>query len=261
MGLRFALLGSGSSGNATVVSNGERCVLVDVGLSGRETARRLRECGFEPGQVGAVVVSHEHTDHIRGLAPFVKDLDVPVFITEGALSASELKIDPRKTTLIEAGAGFEVCGLHLTPFSVPHDSADPLAFTVESGGVKLGIVMDLGEINQLAIERMNGCDAIILESNHDLNMLQVGPYPWALKQRIKGRLGHLSNDDAAEYLAGRFDGRARDIVLAHLSEKNNLPEIALLSARRALEERGPLRNCQTRLQLARPDRVSESFNY
>jgi len=261
MALRVTLLGSGSSGNSTLISDGDTHVLVDIGLSGRETARRLRECGLEPGSISAIVVSHEHGDHIRGIAPFAKDLDLPVFMTDGAFEASGMTLDPRKRQRITSGVGFEHKGILFTPFSIPHDGADPVAFCIERTGVKLGIVLDLGYISHLVEERLKGCDGIVLESNHDVHMLKVGPYPWALKQRVMSRQGHLSNDTVAEFLAAGFDGKARRVTLAHLSKKNNLPELALLSARRALESRSSIACVQTKLELAEADRISKTQYY
>ncbi len=261
MSLSFTLLGSGSSGNATLISDGETHVLVDVGLSGKETARRLRECRLEPEEITAIVVSHEHGDHIRGVAPFVKGLDIPVFMTDGAYIAAELSLPAGRHQRIETGVEFSIGSIQFTPFAVPHDAADPIGLTVQKNGVKLAIVLDLGYVSNLVCERLKGCDGIILESNHDLNMLKVGPYPWALKQRVMSRRGHLSNDGVAEYLSNGFDGRARHVLLAHLSRKNNLPELALLSAQRALEERTCLLQCQTRLDVADPDRVSVAYRF
>jgi phosphoribosyl 1,2-cyclic phosphodiesterase len=260
MSLSFTLLGSGSSGNASLVSDGDIHILVDVGLSARETARRLAECGLAPEKISAIVLSHEHTDHCRGVMPFVKDRDIPVFLTDGALEVSGLPLEPRRTVRIESGRGFDIGGIQFTPFSIPHDAADPLAFTIEKGGVKIAIVLDLGYISNLVVERLKECDAIILESNHDVNMLKVGPYPWALKQRVMSRRGHLSNDSVAEYLADAFDGKARHVLLAHLSKKNNLPELALLSAQRALEARSALTSCQARLEISHPDRISRKYS-
>src|SRR6266498_4063911 len=247
MGLCFTLLGSGSSGNATLVSSGDVHILVDIGLSGKETAHRLRELGLDPAKVSAIVVSHEHGDHCRGVAPFAKDLDIPVFITDGALAASQIRLDASKLQHIESGVPFEIHGMLFTPFAVPHDSADPIAFCIEKNGVKMAVVLDLGYISNLVVERLRGCDAIVLESNHDVNMLKLGPYPWSLKQRVMGRKGHLSNDTVAEYLASGFDGKARHVVLAHLSKKNNLPELAMISAQNALEQRSALSSRQTKL--------------
>ncbi len=261
MGLSFRLLGSGSSGNATLVSDGETHILVDVGLSGRETARRLRECGLSAGDIAAIVISHEHGDHCRGVAPFSKELNTPVFMTDAALKASGMPLAPERHQSIRAGAPFDVYGFLFTPFAVPHDAADPLGFCIEKAGVRIGIALDLGFVSNLVVERLRGCDGIVLESNHDLNMLQVGPYPWALKQRVKSNLGHLSNDAVACFLAGEFDGRASHVILAHLSRTNNLPELALLSARRALEGRSGFHSSRTRLELAAHDEVSRPYVY
>jgi len=264
MSLSLTLLGSGSSGNATLVSAGDTHILVDVGLSGKETERRLAQCGLSPRQISAIVVSHEHGDHCRGIAPFVKHLGTPIFMSDGAYAAysgAGNPFDERKRQRIEGGRPFDVCGIEFTPFIVAHDAADPLAFGIEKDGIKIAIVMDLGEISHLVAERLKGCDAIVLESNHDRNMLEVGPYPWALKQRVWSRLGHLSNEQVARYLAEGFDGRARTLVLAHLSEKNNLPELALLSARRALEERSGLTAAQTELEIGFADRISRTYEF
>jgi phosphoribosyl 1,2-cyclic phosphodiesterase len=261
MGLSFLVLGSGSSGNSTLVSDGQENVLVDIGLSARETTRRLRGCGIEPEAISAIVVSHEHGDHCRGVFPFAKNLEIPVFMTDGAFDASGMALDARRRRRIESGVPFDVHGLQFTPFSVPHDAADPIAFSIEKNGVKMAIVLDLGYISNLVVERLKGCDAIVLESNHDLSMLKVGPYPWSLKQRVMSRSGHLSNDAVAEYLANGFDGKARNLILAHLSRMNNLPEIAVLSAKHALEERAGLRSLQTKLEFAKHDEVSEFYRF
>ncbi len=261
MGLRFTVLGSSSSGNATLVSDGQHNILVDVGLSGREAARRVAQCGITPDRISAIVVSHEHGDHCRGVSPFVKSLEIPTFVTESAFDTWGVSLDPRKRQQIESGVPFELYGMVFTPFPVSHDAADPISFTIEKDGIKIAIVLDLGYISNLVIERLRKCDGIVLESNHDINMLKVGPYPWALKQRVLSRRGHLSNANVAEYLAAGFDGQARHLVLAHLSKKNNLPELALLSARQALEGRSGLRCTQTRLALATADSISETFCY
>lgn len=261
MALSFTLLGSGSTGNVTLVSDGETHILVDVGLSGRETTRRLREAGLEPDKISAIVVSHEHGDHCRGVTPFAKDLEIPVFMSETAFLESGMSLDPRRLRRIDSGAGFEVFGIQFTPFAIPHDAADPIGLTIEKGGVRIGIVLDLGYVSNLVCERLKGCDGIIIESNHDINMLKVGPYPWTLKQRVMSRRGHLSNDHVSEFLANGFDGKARHLLLAHLSQKNNLPELALLSAQRALEGRSGVACSQTLLDVACPDAISKTFRF
>jgi len=261
MGLSFTVLGSGSSGNSTLVSDGTTHILVDAGLSGRETAKRLREHGLEPEKIAAILISHEHGDHCRGVAPFVKKLNIPVFMTEGALNNSEMKLDPGKHRIIQPGESFEVHSIGVTCFSVPHDASDPLGFVLEKDGIKICIALDLGFLSNLVLERLRGCDGIVLESNHDVQMLKVGPYPWALKQRVMSRRGHLSNDSVAQYLANDFDGKARHVILAHLSKMNNLPEIALLSAQRALEGRSCLLSRQTKLELAHAEKIGRTYRY
>ncbi|MFH1574705.1 MAG: MBL fold metallo-hydrolase, partial [Acidobacteriota bacterium] len=214
MSLSLTILGSSSSGNCSLISDGDRHVLIDVGLSGRETARRLRACGVEPEQISAIVISHEHGDHCRGLAPFIKSRPIPVFISERTLAACAIALPAGTRQALEPGKPLDVFGILFTPFAVPHDAAEPVAFTIEKNGVKLAVVMDLGYVSHLVLERLRDCDGIVLESNHDVSMLRVGPYPWALKQRVMSRLGHLSNDAVAEYLAHGFDGRARHVILA-----------------------------------------------
>jgi len=261
MGLSFTLLGSSSSGNTTLVSDGSRHILVDVGLSGRETVRRLGEIGMEPEDISAIVVSHEHGDHCRGVGPFVKSLDIPVFITDGALENSKIIMDPGKHQRIVGGNSFDVYGIQFTGFAVPHDAADPLGFIIEKNGIKVGIALDLGYMSNLVLERLKGCDGIILESNHDVRMLKAGPYPWAIKQRVMSRRGHLSNDSVAKFLENDFDGSAAHVVLAHLSKQNNLPELALLSAQRALEARSGIAQIQTKIELADADRIGKTYRY
>jgi phosphoribosyl 1,2-cyclic phosphodiesterase len=261
MGLCLNVLGSGSSGNTTLVSDGSTHILVDAGLSGREIAKRLQEYGLEPEKISAIVISHEHGDHCRGVSPLVKKLDIPVFMTQEAFDNSGMNLDPKKLRAILPGETFDVNGISITSFSVPHDATDPLGFVLEKNGVKICVALDLGFLSQLVLERMKGCAAIVLESNHDIQMLKVGPYPWALKQRVMSRRGHLSNDSVAQYLANDFDGCAAHVVLAHLSKMNNLPELALLSAQRALEERSNLLIQHTRLELAHADRIGKTYRY
>jgi phosphoribosyl 1,2-cyclic phosphodiesterase len=261
MGMSFTLLGSGSTGNTTLISNGDTHILVDVGLSGRETARRLREYGLEPEDISAIVVSHEHGDHCRGVGPFAKNLEIPVFMTEEAFLNSGMKLDAKRHKPICAGESIDIYGFCFTSFAVPHDAANPLGFVVEKDGVKIGLVLDLGYLSNLVLERLKGCDGLILESNHDVRMLKAGPYPWALKQRVMSRRGHLSNDSVAKYLGNDFDGKATHIILAHLSQNNNLPELALLSAQRALEERSSLMASQTKLELAVQNQISKTYCY
>lgn len=261
--MRICILGSGSSGNATLLVAGETRVLVDCGLSARELVRRLVEVGEDPARLSAVVITHEHGDHARGLAALSRMLEVPVYISTPALEACNLGARAggvRRGAAISSSEDFEIGPLRFHPFTIPHDSVDPFAFTVEAGGAKLAMAVDLGYINALAAERFRGADALIIEANHEVEMLRACTfYPWALKQRILSRQGHTSNDEMARFLRDDFDGRAEHIVLAHLSRNTNHPEVARLAALQALEARGPLfcRDHERRVKIARHDGPGE----
>jgi phosphoribosyl 1,2-cyclic phosphodiesterase len=242
--MRICTLGSGSAGNATLVVAGETRVLIDCGLSGRETVKRLQEVGEDPARLDAVVLTHEHGDHSRGLARLSTLLDVEVYASSATLAACNLgekEKSLRRGEALVAGQDFAIGSLIFHPFAIPHDAADPLAFTVEAAGCRMGVAVDLGYFSQPVVEGFRGCDALILEANHEIEMLKVCTYyPWALKQRIMGRHGHTSNMEMARFLREDFDGKAGHIVLAHLSQNTNLPLLAEQAAIQALGERAPL---------------------
>jgi phosphoribosyl 1,2-cyclic phosphodiesterase len=261
--MRICILGSGSSGNATLVVAGETRVLIDCGLSARETVRRIQEVGEDPIRLDAIVVTHEHSDHARGFPALSKALGVPVFISTAALDACGLgdkRRDLRRGEAIMASQEFEIGSFCFRPFVIPHDAADPMAFTLEAKGVKMGIAVDLGYINALAAERFRSSDLLIIEANHEIEMLRACTfYPWALKQRILSRHGHTSNDEMARFLREDFDGKAGYIVLAHLSRNTNHPDIVRLAAIQALQERSPLfsADAERRVKIARHDGPSD----
>ena len=237
--VRVVPLGSGSSGNATLVAFGAKRLLVDAGLSARELAARLAGVGVEPRQLTAILLSHEHHDHARGLERFAVKHGVPVFTAPETLAA--LNLAPRHLGAwhpFEPGVAFDAFGVKVDPFTVPHDAVNPVGFVLEAEGVRVGIVTDLGHATTLVVERLRGCHVLFVESNHDDLMLQAGPYPWQLKQRIGGRMGHLSNADAAALLARVADDECRAVVLAHLSERNNTPALARSTASSALASAG-----------------------
>lgn len=262
--MRLIVLGSGSSGNALYLEAGATSVLVDVGLSAKETARRMTEVGVEPTRLSALVVTHEHADHVKGIRVMSKTAGVPVFISEATRDECRFAGGGdgiRWGETISSSQPFQVGELDFHPFTIPHDGVDTFAFTVTSANVKVGIVTDLGYITQLVAERLRGADFVMIESNHDRDMLKVGPYPWPLKQRIASNTGHLSNDETSRWLREDFDGRAQHIVLAHLSRQCNHPELARLSALQALDERGPLfyPDAERRITVAHHDRPTEWF--
>jgi phosphoribosyl 1,2-cyclic phosphodiesterase len=221
-------------------------LLVDAGLGKRETLRRLTLIEQAAGPIDGVVVSHEHTDHIGGLATLVSQWrNLTIYMTPATHAEVVRNLPPRRARrlqrveFIQAGRRFAVGDIEVSPFAIPHDAADPLGFTFTAGGVKLGLVTDLGYLPELVKHHVRDSDALVIESNHDLEMLKVGPYPWHIKQRVMSRTGHLSNDSLSRFLADPegFDARSRYLVLAHLSENNNNPDVARISAEEALGRR------------------------
>ncbi len=306
--VRFTVLASGSKGNSTVVCGGQTRILVDAGLSCRELFRRMKMAGEDPETLDAIVITHEHQDHINGLAVTARKLGIPVYFTEATHRAWMRWLTPRRTMtyaqwleqcrkqaaerqaetnavetgepdepetiaavecagqetcatqiaetaatpakddttwlpaveFFEAGRPFSIGDITLNPFTIPHDAADPVGFVLQAEGVRMGFATDLGYIPPNVKAQLKGVDLLLLESNHDLEMLRDGPYPWSVKQRVLSRVGHLSNDAAAEFLASSYDGQAAYVILAHLSESNNLPELARVTADRALSGRASL---------------------
>ncbi len=237
--VRVVPLGSGSTGNATLVSFGARRILVDAGLAARELVLRLEGLGVAPRRLSAILLSHEHHDHARGLERFAVKHEVPVFTTPETLAAMNLApMHVGAWHPFEPGAPFDAFGVRIDPFTVPHDAANPVGFVLEAEGVRVGIATDLGHATTLVIERLRGCHVLVVEANHDDAMLARGPYPWALKQRIGGRLGHLSNDEAATLLAATADDDCQAVILAHLSERNNTCALARQTVASALARAG-----------------------
>ncbi len=243
--LRVTVLASGSSGNCTLLETEHTRLLVDAGIGKKETLRRLAAVGRDVDRLDGIVISHEHSDHIGSLAQVLGQWRTTVYLTE-TTHAEVMRILPESSHKrldhvehIAAGRRFIVGDIEVSPFSIPHDAADPLGFAFWSGGTKIAIVTDLGYLPELVKHHLREADCLILESNHDLEMLKVGPYPWHIKQRVMSRTGHLSNHTVSEYLADAegFDGHARYLVLAHLSENNNNPDVARISAEEALGRR------------------------
>ena len=320
--MRMTVLASGSKGNSTVISSSRTRVLVDAGLSCRELLKRMSMAGEDPAQLNAILVTHEHQDHIAGLSVLARRLNIPVFFTEpthrawvrmltprttmtyakwldhvqrekearaaavaanapdGELAeesriiagiaagaalgraddpdvAPELPVDPDDEDLcapasgqaaaqkpdptylpaveyFHSGTRFSIGDIDITPFTIPHDAADPCGFVFESDGIRMALATDLGYMPPNVKAALKRIDVLLLESNHDLEMLRDGPYPWSVKQRVLSRVGHLSNHATAEFLQKDYDGGAAWIVLGHLSESNNAPELARLSAEQAL---------------------------
>lgn len=239
MAVRVVPLASGSSGNATLLEFGRTRILVDAGVSALGLVRRLEAIGVAPSSIAAILLTHEHHDHAQGLERFSFRQRVPVATTPEALAALDLSPSHlARWCPFDPGATFEIESVRVTAFPVPHDAVNPVGFVLEGEGIRVGIATDLGHATTLVVERLKGCDVLMVEANHDDRMLVAGPYPWHLKQRVGGRMGHLSNEEAAGLLSLAADDRCRAVVLAHLSEKNNEPGKARDAAARALSDRG-----------------------
>jgi len=233
--LAVCILASGSRGNATFVSSGSTSILIDAGLSGIEIERRLKSKGLSPKNLDAILVSHEHTDHIQGVGILSRRFNLPVYInskTQGAAFPQIGKVHDVKN--FACGSTFLINDLAIHPFSISHDAEDPVGFTLNQNGTTIGIATDLGIVTAMVKEHLKGCDLLILEANHDEDMLINGPYPWSVKQRVKSRTGHLSNAASKQLLNEIQHDRLKHVILAHLSETNNTPQKAVDEVGKAL---------------------------
>ncbi len=237
LAVELTILGSGSSGNAVVLSTPRTRLLIEAGLSKRETLKRLEAAGLAADGLSAILVSHEHADHAAHLAALAEEFNVPVFLSEGTAEALPAAASLPTLERFRPGQRLLIGDIEVLPFSIPHDAREPVAFRFTAEGTRIAYAVDLGYLTGLAKEQLRGCDCLLLEANHDIEMLRRGPYPWFIKQRVMSRLGHLSNDALAGFLEHDFDGAAGVFILGHLSENNNSPEVARLAAEQALERR------------------------
>jgi phosphoribosyl 1,2-cyclic phosphodiesterase len=232
--LSVCILGSGSRGNAIYVSDGVTSILIDAGFSAREIDRRMRHRGLDPAGLSAILVTHEHTDHVRGIERLVRRHRLPVYLTAGTCQVATALRELPEVYPFACGCEFRINSLAIRPFSISHDARDPAAFRIGANGSRIGIATDLGQVTSLVREHLRGCRMLIVEANHDEGMLMEGPYPWFLKQRIRGRTGHLANHETGRLLADLLHPGLERVVLAHLSEINNTPAKALAEASRPL---------------------------
>lgn len=233
---RFASLGSGSEGNALVVQTGQTKVLMDCGFNLTESIARLARLGLCPDDLSGIVVTHEHGDHIAGVARLARKYVIPVWLTHGTLRAQYKTMgDLPDVTEINPHACFSIGEVQVQPYLVPHDAAEPVQYVFGEGAKRLGVLTDVGSSTPHIEQTLNGCAALVLECNHDAGLLAQSDYPYSLKQRVGGRLGHLSNIDAAALLGRLDNSRLQHVVAAHLSRKNNKPELAVQALSKALD--------------------------
>lgn len=237
--MRFSVLASGSAGNACYVESSHARVLIDAGLSGREIIRRLESINVNPESLDALILTHEHSDHIKGAGPLARRLDIPVYGNRSTLKKGNRALgNLSKPVTIHTGQTIPIHDLLIETFTKCHDAADPMGLVISSNGSKLGMVTDLGRSTKLVEEHLRGCQALIIEFNHDEQMLAEGPYPLDLKRRIRGPDGHLSNHQAGELVKILIHEDLKFVVPAHISETNNLPEKALQEAEKVLRGHG-----------------------
>ena len=276
--MKFTVLGSGSTGNAVLISTEKTNVLVDAGLSAREILRRIWEAGVDHKRLDGILLTHEHSDHAGGLRVLMAAVDCPVYLSRPTQDAfyytqaggqnGDSESSKRRTALanktveIESSRDFRIGDIDFEPFSVPHDAADNFGFVARKDGVRIATLMDFGHISEIIKQKLRGCDAIVIESNHSSDMLRAcSVYSWDLKQRIMSRVGHLSNEDLSDWLTNDFDGRARHIVLAHLSQRANEPHLARITAEVALQMRPPLFKAETRITISHHKRPTEWIRF
>jgi phosphoribosyl 1,2-cyclic phosphodiesterase len=247
--LGVCILASGSKGNAIFISSGDTSLLIDAGLSGIEIERRLRSRGLDPENLNAILVSHEHSDHIQGVGVLSRRYKLPVYINSKTRKSADSQLgNLHEFKNFECGSLFTINDLSIHPFSISHDAKDPCGFTINQNGTKIGIATDLGIATSMVKSHLKGCTLLVLEANHDEQMLINGPYPWPIKQRIKSRTGHLSNEASKTLLNELQHDGLKHVMLAHLSETNNTPQKAVNEVGRALTR------CNARLDVASQDK-------
>jgi phosphoribosyl 1,2-cyclic phosphodiesterase len=238
--MQFSVLGSGSKGNATYIGAGTTAILIDGGFSGIEIQRRLAAIGVDFAAIDAILVTHEHNDHIRGVPVLSRRGNIPVYAnpaTYGSAGGNLNKL--HRYNEFETGTAFYFQDLAIHPFSVSHDTSDPVGFVITDGRHSLGYCTDTGRVTRLMQHRLAGCDVLVLESNHDPQLLKHGPYPPYLKQRVQSNKGHLANHEAAAFLKDLLHDALTHVVLAHISETNNQPQLAYEETMRILPANGP----------------------
>ena len=261
--VRFCVLASGSAGNSALVATATTRILVDAGLSVRELEKRLASIGESLDSLDAVLITHEHSDHVSGLCRLIRKCRgrskrrLPAYLTRLTAPAIDWEDCEPCLETFQAGSSFRVGDIEIDSFTIPHDARDPVGFCFRAEGIKIGLATDLGYMPDSIKFHLRGTHVLLLESNHDLEMLKVGPYPWAVKQRVMGRNGHLSNAVTCGYLADDLAASTAALILGHLSEHNNHPELVRMGAAEALERRG----LATRLVIAEQRQATEVFTF
>jgi len=255
--LKISVLASGSAGNSTYIETEKHSILLDAGLSEKKLSARLASLGRDMKDLDAVFVTHEHSDHFKGIGPLVRKHNIPLYTTAGTFKKIQSRIGRIPSWApIRSEEPVAIGDMLVEPYATPHDAEESVAFVIHHGDIKIGHATDLGEVTPFVREKLRKSTALLVEANHDINMLEVGPYPWPLKQRIKSSVGHLSNEACGELLTEANHDGLKLVVLMHLSETNNLKELAILTAEQALGEKA----ARVTRVLAEQDRPTELFS-
>ncbi len=239
--MKLCPLCSGSSGNATYIEAGNARLLIDAGLSCKRITELLERVGVDPRTLSAILITHEHIDHVRGVNILSKKYDIPVYAnadTWSVLKAPLRDVAAKNVCVFESDRDFYLAGARILPFSVPHDAVHCVGFTVSAQGHKVGVCTDLGHVDARILSILSGCDLLLFEANHDVDMLMAGSYPYLLKKRILSGNGHMNNDDCGRALVKLHETGVKNVILGHLSRENNYPALAMIAVRSVLEEAG-----------------------
>lgn len=256
--VKFCSLFSGSSGNALFIGTEKTKLLIDAGLSGKRILEALCSIGENPAELSAILISHEHIDHVRGAGILSRKQNIPIYANESTWCSMECGLGPVKLenrVTFCTGKEFEIGDICIEPFSIPHDAAEPVGYSFFAQGKRITTATDIGHMNDDILSHIEGNDLLLLESNHDIEMLKMGPYPWHLKKRIMGDHGHLSNESCAEVIAYLAEKGGKRFILGHLSNENNFPELAYQTTLNALNEKKIAVGCDVTLEVASRDRV------
>lgn len=258
--LHISVLASGSSGNSILVSTDHHKILVDAGLSGKSIVSLLNQIGVSGQEIDAILITHEHLDHIRGAGILSRRFDLPIYANQGTwdqMSDCLGKLSEANCQVFDGA--FSLGTMDILPFAIPHDAADPIGYVIRVGKDQVGIATDMGQVTSTVLQALKGVTHVVLESNHDLEMLKYGHYPWSLKKRIMSESGHLSNDDAGACVVKLAEFCTPCIYLAHLSKDNNIPELAYLTVKNMIEDYGLTLDKDVRLELTFRDRPTDLF--
>lgn len=264
MGISYCSLASGSSGNCHLVINEENKLLVDAGLSGKQIQNRLQGLGFDPKDLTGIFVTHEHNDHICGVGILSRRFNLPIYANSKTWEAMETKLGSIKSDNIkvfDTGKPLFLGELKVTPYDISHDAAEPVGYTFQEKDVKISITTDLGHMNEGILDKIKDSQLVVLESNHDIDMLKAGNYPYYLKRRILSDSGHLSNEAAGNAIVELVKSNVKNVILAHLSKENNFPELAMLTVKNILENNKISVGEDITIDLAHRDQVSSIYAY